>query len=120
MNSTMYWIAVAIITVIASARLTRLAVYDHFPPVMWLRNKYLDATDGSGWQLLGLCGYCSSFWATLVVVVWADLSGVFEGWTGDPNIWASAWWFLMGTLAASYLAASFVANDGDSPAGSDD
>lgn len=117
MNSSMYWVAVAIITVTASARLTRLATYDQFPPVLWLREAYAEFMDKTerrrGWQVLAYCGYCASFWLTLIVVVWADLSGVFEGWTRDPSLWASGWWFLMGTLGASYLAAILMKNDGD-------
>lgn len=116
MSTEFYWIAVAVVTILASARITRLAVYDDFPPVKWVRDKYLEATDGSNWQLLGICGYCFSFWVTLTVVAWADLSGIFEGPTSDPNLWASGWWFFMGAFGASYLAAAFVANDGDSTA----
>lgn len=110
--NAIYWIAVAAVTVISAARLTRLAVYDHFPPTRWVRNKFLDATDGSNWQLLGLCGYCFSFWATVLVVVCGDLAGVYDG---EPwHEWMTpAWWYLFGALAASYLAAMFVANDGD-------
>lgn len=117
MNSTFYWIAVAVITVTASARITRLATYDQFPPALWLREKFADLMDGGprrrGWQILVYCGYCFSFWATLLVVIWADLSGIFEGWTDDPSLWASGWWFLMGTLGASYLAAIMMKHDGD-------
>lgn len=117
MSAEFYWIAVAVITVTASARLTRLATYDKFPPVVWLRGLYLDLMDRTerrrGWQLLAICGYCFSFWATLFVVAWADLAGVFNGWTQDPSLGASAWWFLMGTLGASYLAAILMKRDGD-------
>lgn len=107
-----YWIAVTAVIVMGSARLTRLAVYDDFPPVKWVRNKYENATDGSDWQLLALCGYCFSFWATAVVVAWADLSGVFDG-RPLADWMTPLWWLVNGTLAASYLAATFVAHDGD-------
>ncbi len=106
MSNEFYWVAVAVTCILASARLTRLAVYDHFPPVKWVRDKFLDATDESNWQLLGLCGYCFSFWATLTVV----LSGYFSD-------WHVVWWLIAGSLGASYLAAAFVANDGDKPEG---
>jgi len=65
-----YWVAVVAATIIGAARLTRIAVYDKFPPAQWVRDKYLDATDGSGWALLALCGYCMSFWVTALVVAW--------------------------------------------------
>lgn len=97
-----YWIAVAVVVVLSSARLTRLATYDLFPPVLWLREKFAAATDGSGWQLVAYCGYCASFWLTLVVV----LSGYYSD-------WHTAWWIVNGTLGASYLAAIVMANDGD-------
>lgn len=96
------WIAVAVVVVTASARLTRLATVDKFPPVRWLREKYEDATDGTDWQRLTLCGYCFSFWATLAVVL--------SGWLSD---WHTAWWVVAGSLGASYLAAILMASDGD-------
>lgn len=107
-----YWVAVAVVTVVSASRITRLATVDKFPPARWVRDKYEDLTDGSDWQWLMFCGYCFSFWATLLVVGWADLSGVFDG---EPVAdWMTpAWWLVNGTLAASYLAAVFMANDGD-------
>lgn len=121
MNSNLYWIAIAIVTVLASARLTRLAVYDDFPPVRWVREKYLDATDGSNWQLLGLCGYCASFWMTALVVLFGYLSGVYgtDPFGGGSDLDFKIWWFLFGTLAASYLAATYIANDGDTTENTD-
>lgn len=121
MNPTLYWIAIAVVTVIGSARLTRLAVYDDFPPIRWVRNVFLDAMEKgprrSQWQLLALCGYCFSFWATLLVVVWGLLAHVYGHPPNDPTLAQTIWYILFGALAASYLAAAFVANDGD---GSDD
>lgn len=100
--STFEWVAVAVITVMSSARLTRLATFDLFPPVKWLRDKYADWTDGSDWQLLAFCGYCASFWLTGAVLLW--------GWLTD---WQTAWWLLNGTLAASYAAAIVMTLDQD-------
>lgn len=116
MSTEFYWLAVVATTIISSARITRLAVYDKFPPAQWIRDKYLDATDGSGWGLLALCGYCMSFWVTGVIMIWADLAGALDrepafGWSGDTSI--PVWWLFNGLFAMSYLAAWFVANDGD-------
>lgn len=119
MSTEFYWVAVVITTIISAARLTRLAVYDKFPPVAWFRDKYLDATDGSGWGLLALCGFCMSFWITAVVVIWGLLAGVYDPFEGTGHDEATAvWWIVNGILAASYLAATYIANDGDS--GDDD
>lgn len=115
MSTEFYWIAVTLVTIVSASRLTRLLVIDKFPPIKWARDKYEDATDGTGWQLLALCGYCMSFWTTAIVVLWGWLSGVY----GDPlaapgdAVAFMVWWGFNGTFAASYLAAVFMANDGD-------
>lgn len=120
MNDEFYWVAVALTTIVSAARLTRLATVDKFPPVKAVRDWYENKTDGSDWQWLTLCGYCFSFWATLVIVVSGLLCGVYDpavpAW-GTDNLFAG-WWIFNGTFAASYLAAVFMANDGAS--GEDD
>lgn len=111
------WIAVAVVVVLSSARLTRLVTFDHFPPIKWLREKYATATDGSDWQLLAYCGYCASFWVTLAVVIWADLAGVFDGrtaWGTDGDLATPIWFLVNGIFGGSYLAAIVMAFDGDS------
>lgn len=111
-----YWIAVAVVAILSASRITRLAVADKFPPAAWLRNKYGDATDGTDWQWLMFCGYCFSFWAMALVVLWGDLAGVFDGrsaWGTDGSLAQPIWWLVNGTLGGSYLAAVFMANDGD-------
>lgn len=96
------WVAVAVVTVMSAARLTRLATYDSFPPTAWLRDKYADATDGTKWQILAYCPYCASFWLTLLVVG--------SGWLSD---WHTAWWLFNATMGASYLAAIAMVLDQD-------
>lgn len=116
MDPNFYWIAVALVIVTSSARLTRLATVDKFPPAVWFRDKFADLTDGGprrrGWQLLMFCGYCFSFWATLAVMVTADLSGVLDG-KPVADWMTPAWWIANGTLGGSYLAAILMAHDGD-------
>lgn len=121
MSPEFYWVAVAIVTVLSAARLTRLAVADDFPPVKFFRDRaynLLDKTDRRRqWQILTWCSYCAAFWLTLIVVVWADLSGVFDGYQvragEDLPLWQQAWWFFNGALGASYLASIIVRFDGD-------
>ncbi|MBC7630316.1 hypothetical protein [Aeromicrobium sp.] len=121
MSTEFYLIAVALVTVLSASRLTRLAVHDDFPPVRFFRDKMYDLLDGGvrrrQWQIITWCGYCASFWLTMAVVAWADLSGIFDGYQvvegQDLSLWQQAWWFVNGTLAASYAAAILMANDGD-------
>lgn len=106
MSVEFFWVAVAVVTIISAARLTRLVTYDEFPPVRWAREKWADVMDRRaltrGWVVLAFCQWCFSFWATLPVVLW----GYFTD-------WHEAWWLVNGTLAASYLAAIFMTNDTD-------
>lgn len=115
MSTEFYWLAVVVTTIVSASRLTRLATWDDFPPVKWARDKYADATDGGGWQILAFCGYCASFWITAIVVGWGWLASVY----GDPQahpenlLGFMVWWAVNGTLATSYLAAILMAHDGD-------
>lgn len=115
-----YWVAVAIVTILSAARFTRLATIDKFPPVKAVREWYEDKTDGSDWQWLTLCGYCFSFWATALVVVWGWFSGVYGSGLGRPenHVAFLIWWAFNATFAMSYLAAIVMANDGST--GEDD
>ena len=97
-----HWIAVALVTITSASRLTRLVVADKFPPVLWVRSRYEERTEGTGWEWLTMCAYCFSFWATLAVVL--------TGWLSD---WHTAWWVVFGSLGASYLAAILMTRDGD-------
>lgn len=117
MSDEFYWIAVAVTTVLSASRLTRLFVADKFPPTYWLRHRYADALDGSdrsrAWALLLFCGYCFGFWATLGVMLWGYLAGVYDL-TRDLHADSiQVWWFANGAFGGSYLAAWFMANDGD-------
>lgn len=111
-----YWIAVAVVTIVSAARLTRLATVDKFPPAKWVRDHFAEWTDKTPrrlqWQLLLFCGYCFSPWATALVVGWGYLAGVYDGaFDGSPA--EKVWWLLYGILGASYAAAYVMAYDGD-------
>jgi hypothetical protein len=112
MNDEFYWLAVALTTIVSVSRLTRLATWDEFPPVKWMRDKYADATDGGGWQILAFCGYCASFWIAGLVVAWGWWAGVYDPVSGN-HLSEQVWWAVNGVLAASYLAAILMAHDGD-------
>lgn len=93
-------VAAVLVGIVSSARLTRLLTQDSFPPVVWLRVKWDDKTDGNGWNVLFHCHWCMSFWTTLGVGAWGYLSELHE-----------SWWLVNGLLAASYVAAMIVERD---------
>lgn len=120
MSAEFYWIAVILTTVVSSARLTRLATVDKFPPIAHVRAWYEDKTDGTNWIWLVLCGYCFSFWTTLVLLVWGDLAGVYatdaHG-SHDTSLSAQAWWAFNLLFAVTYLAGMTMARDGSDSEG---
>lgn len=96
------WVAVALVTIVGSARITRLLTIDKFPPIRWVRDKYEEWTDGNDWQLIAFCAYCMSYWPTLAVIL-----------TGYHWHWHPIWWIVVGSFAASYPAAILVVLDPD-------
>lgn len=100
------WVAIAVVAVVSTARIGRLLVHDHWPPVAWLRRTWdrfvPERTDKDGWNLLLHCHYCLCFWIAIGVVLW----GYFTDW----NL---VWWLVNGSLAAAYAAAILVTYDGD-------
>lgn len=106
MSHEFWWVAVAVLTVTSTARITRLLTFDDFPPVKVVRDafgRWTDKTDRRrGWQLLAYCGYCMSFWVALLVIG--------TGWTSD---WHEVWWLVNSAFGGSYLAAILMAHDGD-------
>lgn len=93
------------VAVLGVARLTRVAVFDEFPPAEWWRNKWVGWTDGSGWQNLFLCWWCLAFWVALLCIGWW-IGGLYVLWLG----WA--WWIFWGALAIGYLAPMVIVRDG--------
>lgn len=99
------WVFIAVVTVLSAARLARLVVHDHWPPVSWLRRHWdsavPDRTDKDGWNLLLHCHLCFAVWSAFGVLLW----GYFTDWN-------TVWWMVNAGLGASYAAAYVVTFDG--------
>lgn len=87
--------------VIGAARLTRVVVYDDFPPAMRFRIWWDTVTKDGPWAKLVHCGWCFGFWATVAMVASFLVSFAHPalGW---------AWWLFWGVLAMSYLVSQYV------------
>ena len=99
-------VVAAIVGVVAAARITRLIVNDSFPPIVWLRMKWDDATAKDGkegsWTLLAHCPWCAAPYVSAIILAWALLSHLH--WT---------WWVFNGWMAGSYAASWIVFHDED-------
>lgn len=96
------WVAVAVVSVVSSARITRLVTWDSFPPSIWVRRTWDSVTREGSWSLLMSCPWCLSFWIHGIVV----LSGYYSD-------WHLVWWLVNGIFGGSYIAAMIVVRDGD-------
>lgn len=94
------WLAAGFVALVSVARTARLLTWDDFPPVMWLRTRYLAATGDSPWSKLAQCAFCLSPYLAAGMVAWAVLSDL-AWWWWLPNVW----WSL------SYLSAILVSYD---------
>lgn len=99
--TTFEWVAVAVVAVTSAARITRLMIWDVYPPVAWLRAQWTMRAPAK-WEPLLKCGYCFAPYPTLAIVLW----GYFTD-------WQTAWWIVNGTLGAAYAAAIMVTFDGE-------
>lgn len=97
-----YVIALVLVGVVASARLTRLLTQDTYPPAAWLRSWWEGRVGGSGWEDLATCPYCAAPYIVLLN------GGV--GWLTD---WHPVWWAFNIWLAVSYAASMVVIRDGE-------
>lgn len=100
--STFEWIAMAVLTVGSTARITRLITFDSYPPAVWLRTKWRALTKDGEWSVLMECPYCFAPYAGAGVLLWGYLSDFHE-----------PWWWVTGWLTAAYLASVWVIFDGD-------
>lgn len=94
--------AAFVLSFLSTARITRLIVWDKYPPSVWVRSKWDQITKDGEWAELVHCGYCASMYVTPVVVLSGWLSG-----------WHTAWWLVTGMLSVAYLAAITMAYDGE-------
>ena len=92
--------AAASVGVVAAARLTRLVTKDHWPPMSFVRRKYVEMTEGTEWSVLAECPFCVAPY-----VVAADLAWALRSDLDRP------WWVVNGWLAASYAASWIVVRD---------
>jgi hypothetical protein len=93
-------VAAATVGVVAAARATRLVTKDHWPPMSFVRRKYVELTEGTEWSVLAECPFCVAPY-----VVAADLAWAMRSDLGRP------WWVFNGWLAASYAASLIVVRD---------
>jgi len=93
-------IAAFVVGVLAVSRFTRLMVDDDFPPVMWIRRRYIRLTRESTWSDLMACPFC--------MATWPGLADLILAWVLELSVW---WWIPNIWFAGIYLAAMVNVRD---------
>lgn len=106
--TTLTYIGAFLLIVFTSARLTRVLVFDDFPPAAWIRVQWDSRTAGSGWNELFHCPYCMGVWVALPVTVLAV--GFTLGWGVFGTI-LGLWWVFCAWMAVAYLSGIIVATN---------
>ena len=93
-------VAAAAVGVVGAARLTRLVTKDHWPPMSFVRRKYVEMTEGTEWSVLAECPFCVAPYVVAADLAWAMRSDLDK-----------RWWVFNGWMAASYAASLIVVRD---------
>jgi hypothetical protein len=93
-------VAAAAVGVVAAARATRLVTKDHWPPMSFVRRKYVELTEGTEWSVLAECPFCVAPYVVAADLAWALRSDL-----------SRKWWIANGWFAASYAASLIVVRD---------
>lgn len=93
-------VAAATVGVVAAARATRLVTKDHWPPMSFVRRKYVELTKGTEWSVLAECPFCVAPYVVAADLAWALRSDL-----------GKRWWVANGWFAASYAASLIVVRD---------
>ena len=98
-----WWVAVlaVIVTVVGSARLTRVITHDDYPPAMALRIWWDTVTNDGPWAKLVHCPWCMGPWVT-AVALGSFLLSFLAPWIGI------GWWLFWGWLTLSYWTSQYV------------
>jgi hypothetical protein len=99
--SDFQWVGIALVTIFGGARWGRLLAFDHWPPVVWLRDLWDEHTSNPGWRILMHCAFCIPFWTTFAVLL-----------TGYFTDWHTIWWLVNGGAGAAYVASYVLVYDG--------
>lgn len=99
-SPVLYWLAAVVVAVVGTARLTRLLVFDTYPPSAWVRARWDAITHDGPWSVLVHCGYCAAPWIGVITLAWGWASGLH---------WS--WWLFYGFLTLAYLSATYVSWD---------
>lgn len=98
-HSTFIIVLAILVAVFGTARLTRIAVHDDYPPAEWLRARWI-ALVGDRWGKLVECIWCGQPYIVAICLAWGYFSDLH--WT---------WWAFWSWMAVSQAGSMVLAYD---------
>jgi hypothetical protein len=94
-----------LVGIVSVARTARFLIFDDFPPMMWLRTRFLARfEEDNAWSKIAECPFCLTPYLAAGMLAWGWLA-----WNGHGL--HPTWWVINGIWAASYVAAIVVSYD---------
>ena len=108
MTDPLTYAAAALVGTLAVARGTRLVVHDSWPPMAWVRDRWIAwaGQHAPNWVLLLTCPFCFAPYAAAADLTWVLLAGL-----DGASWWSAAWWVANTWAAVAYVAAQVVVRD---------
>lgn len=97
--STVETVYAVLVAWFGTARLTRIATYDDYPPAEWLRTRWI-ALVGEKWGKLATCIWCGQPYIVLICMGWAYWSD-----------FAWHWWAFWAWMALSQAGSTLLSYD---------
>lgn len=97
--TTLQIVLAVAVAVFGTARLTRIATYDDYPPAEWVRAQIL-ARIGERWGKVATCIWCGQPYVVILCMAWGYFSGMH---------WS--WWAFWGWMALSQAGSTLLAYD---------
>lgn len=88
-----------LVALFGTARLTRIAVFDDYPPAEWVRSHWI-ALVGARWGKLMTCIWCGQPYIAAVCLAWGYFSDLH---------WS--WWAFWGWMALSQAGSTLLSYD---------
>jgi hypothetical protein len=97
--TTNQFVLAAVIAVFGTARVTRIATFDAFPPAEWIRVRVL-ALVAETWGKVVTCLWCAQPYVAAICLAWAYYSDLH---------WS--WWAFWGWMALSQAGSTLLSYD---------
>lgn len=105
LNHPIIAVVLVLVAILGAGRVTRVLVYDDYPPSRALRTFWINTiARGGGWAKLAECAWCAAPWVMAVLIGWFFLTPLAP-WI----LWS--FWIFWSWMALSYVTVMVYVRD---------